>query len=408
MYSRNDGNINKTDLMALCPAVLYQMTKQQCHAEEKKVVDDEEDTGKENPTRAWGYGFLFVTIISLGSLIGAFVVPLMDKPFYKKTLMCMVSLAVGVLGGSGVFHLIPSALGFPFDDDDHSYLWKCCMVFLGLYIFFVLECTMKLYIRFKEMDKKERATLAMVASDEKPATNGGEVHSIGIADSHTHNGHGHSHNGGPTFPIVVVKNNATIDSKTELTSENSRTDLTNENASTEQINVSEKHSEKRAIATVAWMIIIGDGLHNFIDGLAIGASFSGSVVIGISTSLAVICEELPHELGDFAILLNSGLTYKQAMLANFLSACSCYVGLAIGLVLGYATHAVKYIYGIAGGMFLYISLVDMLPEALEMAYLLSGNSKSKSIKMLCMVNLAIIFGFCVMLVIALYGTSIEL
>ena len=57
---------------------------------------------------AWGFGFLFVTIISFGSLIGAFVVPLMDKTFYKKTLMCMVSLAVGVLGGSGIFHLIPS------------------------------------------------------------------------------------------------------------------------------------------------------------------------------------------------------------------------------------------------------------------------------------------------------------
>ena len=56
-------------------------------------------------------------------------------------------------------------------------------------------------------------------------------------------------------------------------------------------------SEKRVIATVAWMIIVGDGLHNFIDGLAIGASFSGSVFSGISTSLAVICEELPHELG---------------------------------------------------------------------------------------------------------------
>ena len=65
-------------------------------------------------------------------------------------------------------------------------------------------------------------------------------------------------------------------------------------------------------------------------------------------------------VGDFAILLNSGLTYKEAMVANFLSACVCYLGLVIGLVLGYATHAVKYIYGIAGGMFIYISLVDMV------------------------------------------------
>ena len=55
--------------------------------------------------------------------------------------------------------------------------------------------------------------------------------------------------------------------------------------------------EKRKVAPVAWMIIIGDGLHNFIDGLAIGASFSGSTYVGISTALAIFCEELPHELG---------------------------------------------------------------------------------------------------------------
>ena len=56
---------------------------------------------------AWGFGFLFVTIISCGSLLGAFVVPLMEKTFFKMTLMCMVALAVGVLGGIGIFHFIP-------------------------------------------------------------------------------------------------------------------------------------------------------------------------------------------------------------------------------------------------------------------------------------------------------------
>ena len=53
----------------------------------------------------------------------------------------------------------------------------------------------------------------------------------------------------------------------------------------------------KKIATVAWMIIFGDGLHNFIDGLAIGAAFTNSILAGISLSVAVICEELPHELG---------------------------------------------------------------------------------------------------------------
>jgi len=51
---------------------------------------------------------------------------------------------------------------------------------------------------------------------------------------------------------------------------------------------------------VAWMIIFGDGIHNFIDGLSIGAAFSESILTGISVSVAVLCEEFPHELGDFA------------------------------------------------------------------------------------------------------------
>lgn len=63
------------------------------------------------------------------------------------------------------------------------------------------------------------------------------------------------------------------------------------------LQVTVKTGGKRRVAPVAWMIIIGDGLHNFIDGLAIGASYSTSTYVGISTSLAIFCEELPHELG---------------------------------------------------------------------------------------------------------------
>jgi len=53
------------------------------------------------------------------------------------------------------------------------------------------------------------------------------------------------------------------------------------------------------IGTLAWMITLSDGLHNFIDGLAIGASFTASVFQGVSTSVAILCEEFPHELGEF-------------------------------------------------------------------------------------------------------------
>ena len=57
-----------------------------------------------------------------------------------------------------------------------------------------------------------------------------------------------------------------------------------------------------------------------------GAAFVTSAATGVSTSVAVICEELPHELGDFAILLNAGMTWRQALFYNFLSALSCFIG----------------------------------------------------------------------------------
>ena len=79
-------------------------------------------------------------------------------------------------------------------------------------------------------------------------------------------------------------------------------------------------------------------------------------------SLAVLCEEFPHELGDFAVLLNSGMSVKQAMTYNFLSACTCYLGLVLGILLGELDGTNVYIFALAGGMFLYISLVDMVPE----------------------------------------------
>lgn len=64
----------------------------------------------------------------------------------------------------------------------------------------------------------------------------------------------------------------------------------------------QKNSDN-VIATVAWMVVFGDGIHNFIDGLSIGAAFNESILTGISISVAVMCEEFPHELGEFSALL---------------------------------------------------------------------------------------------------------
>ena len=93
-----------------------------------------------------------------------------------------------------------------------------------------------------------------------------------------------------------------------------RPDNSENRPTVETIRELEKTTHGSTIATVAWMIIFGDGVHNFIDGLSIGAAFSESILTGISVSTAVLCEEFPHELGDFAVLLNAGMNMRQVYL----------------------------------------------------------------------------------------------
>lgn len=154
--------------------------------------------------------------------------------------------------------------------------------------------------------------------------------------------------------------------------------------------------ENTSIATVAWMVIVGDGFHNFSDGLAVGAAFSASLTSGLTTAIAVFCHELPHELGDFAILLKSGLTFRQAVTYNFASAIISYIGLILGIIIGDIQSAHTWVLALTAGMFLYISLVDMLPEL--STFIQEGGGWSVVLSQ----NLGILAGVSIMLVIALY------
>lgn len=109
-----------------------------------------------------------------------------------------------------------------------------------------------------------------------------------------------------------------------------------------------------------FMIITGDGLHNFFDGIAIGVSYGSSVAVGFSTSIAILCHELPHEIGDFAVLIKSGMTIKRAVLYNSLSSILCLLGATTGVYIG--KIEVGWVSALIAGMFLYISLVDMVPQ----------------------------------------------
>jgi zinc transporter ZupT len=112
----------------------------------------------------------------------------------------------------------------------------------------------------------------------------------------------------------------------------------------------------------ARMVIVGDAIHNFADGLAIGAAFSISIAAGFSTRLAVLCHELPHEVGDFALLLHSGMPTKTAVLFNIVSSIFAVLGMVVGLLLGSSGQFSSWLLASTVGVFVYVALVSMMSE----------------------------------------------
>lgn len=114
---------------------------------------------------------------------------------------------------------------------------------------------------------------------------------------------------------------------------------------------------------VTALTLVGDGVHNFIDGLVIGSSYLVSFPVGLATTLAVILHEIPQEIGNFGILIHGGYTRKRALWFNFLTALTAVLGTSIALFIGNRMSAsVLVLSAFAAGNFIYISASDLIPE----------------------------------------------
>jgi zinc and cadmium transporter len=128
------------------------------------------------------------------------------------------------------------------------------------------------------------------------------------------------------------------------------------------------HHEHRAhsvnpVHPVAYINLVSDGVHNFLDGLIIGASYLVSVPIGITTTVAVALHEIPQEQGDFGILVHAGFTPRRALLMNFLSAMLALVGVVISLLIGPSVESYTvFMLPLTAGGFIYIAGSDLIPE----------------------------------------------
>ena len=123
------------------------------------------------------------------------------------------------------------------------------------------------------------------------------------------------------------------------------------------------HHHHEVVQPYAWTNLVGDAVHNFLDGAVIAASFLVDVPLGIATTIAVVIHEVPQELGDFAVLLRAGMSTRKALLFNFGSAFLSVLGALLVLLLPVDTAGLEaYALPIIAGAFLYIAAADLIPE----------------------------------------------
>lgn len=122
------------------------------------------------------------------------------------------------------------------------------------------------------------------------------------------------------------------------------------------------HKKNCEIHSFGYMNVIGDGVHNFIDGLILAATFLTDEKLGIIALLAIILHEAPQEMSDFGVLLFAGFKKVRALVLNYISASMVIAGGMAGYFFGATDNFIKYLLPLAAGGFIYIAAADLLPE----------------------------------------------
>ena len=123
------------------------------------------------------------------------------------------------------------------------------------------------------------------------------------------------------------------------------------------------HKDEKESKTTLPLIIFGDTMHNFIDGVVIAATFMVNIPLGIATSISVFAHEVPQEIGDFGLMLHKGLKPKKIILVNILSAAVAFFGAIITYLLGNVLEPyIPMLLAITAGFFIYIASADLIPE----------------------------------------------
>lgn len=410
--------VPKQEFSLLCPSLIQQIESRACQSSSHGVDDGTVEASLE----VWLYGMLSVIIISCCSLMGGLVLPWMTKELYDKIVHTLVAMAVAVMSGDALIHLIPMAVGLHLHEHgghDHAhdhgpmspefeYVWKCTAAMVTIYGFFLFETltgfiTGHVHSHGAPNDSPPGRTKdpeALCISYPLTVVHGNEnnshVNMLMDRQDKSEQSENHAYESG-FAPEEITSDEVGPNGPNNIHVSGTRR---LEPMKCEELEKKPEVSPCLRHGPLPIMVVLGDGLHNFGDGLAIGAAYLAGLGPGVSTSLAVFCHELPHELGDLAILLKSGVSMKWALFLNFLSALTCVMGLVVGILIGVTLQARQWIFAVTAGTFLYVALADMLPHITRV------RETSSPVVIFLLVNIGFLVGIGVILIIALYEDAI--
>lgn len=123
------------------------------------------------------------------------------------------------------------------------------------------------------------------------------------------------------------------------------------------------HDHKDHVRPASYLVVIGDALHNLVDGIAIGVAFLADPALGVAATIAIAAHEIPQEVADYAILTKGGMSKTRALLLNGASGATAILGAAIVVMVGEITEPTQgLLLGLTAGMFLYIAAADIIPD----------------------------------------------
>ncbi|XP_034847766.1 zinc transporter SLC39A7 isoform X1 [Mirounga leonina] len=309
----------------------------------------------------WAYALGATVLISAAPFFVLFLIPVeSNSPRHRSLLQILLSFASGGLLGDAFLHLIPHALEphshHPLEQPGHghSHSGQGPILSVGLWVLSGI-------VAFLVVEKFVRHV------------KGGHGHSHGHGQTHGHTQGSHGH--GKQEHTSKEKQSSEEEEKEAGGSRKRRGGSTGLKDGPVRPQNSGEEKTGSDLRVSGYLNLAADLAHNFTDGLAIGASFRGGWGLGILTTMTVLLHEVPHEVGDFAILVQSGCSKKQAMRLQLLTAIGALAGTACALLTegGAVGSEVAggtgpgWILPFTAGGFIYVATVSVLPELLREA-----------------------------------------